>query len=187
MNKIKIKELKEIILKNLENKSIEIKRIFHGRGNFYDNFNYLTVDSLNEILLATFFEEIDNEVEKEIIKILEEIILEKEFKTKTHLGEKSETTQDVAFLQKYLTKHLRITIDGKEKEILFLSKEEDTNVMIIYLKIVDVKKLNSIKIHNSALLDLYADQQNIMQTNFYSNKKNYIFTREYFVEKIKIK
>ena len=86
-----------------------------------------------------------------------------------------------------MTKHLRITIDGKEKEILFLSKEEDTNVMIIYLKIVDVKKLNSIKIHNSALLDLYADQQNIMQTNFYSNKKNYIFTREYFVEKIKIK
>lgn len=115
------------------------------------------------------------------------LALEKEFKTKTHLGEKSETTQDVAFLQKFLTKHLRITIDGKEKEILFLSKEEDTNVMIIYLKIVDVKKLNSIKIHNSALLDLYADQQNIMQTNFYSNKKNYIFTREYFVEKIKIK
>ena len=95
MNRIKIKELKEIILKNLENKSIEIKRIFHGRGNFYDNFNYLTVDSLNEILLATFFEEIDNKVEKEIIKILEEITLEKEFKTfiiqrrykKEHLNE----------------------------------------------------------------------------------------------------
>ena len=33
------------------------------------------------------------------------LALEKEFKIKTHLGEKSETTQDVAFSQKYLTKH----------------------------------------------------------------------------------
>ena len=79
MNSINLEKLKEIILKNLENKTIEIKRVFHGRGNFYDDFEYLTVDSLGDILFATFFEESENE--KKIIDILDEIALLKGFET----------------------------------------------------------------------------------------------------------
>jgi hypothetical protein len=112
------------------------------------------------------------------------LALEQEFKTKINLGEISETSQDVLFLEKYLTKHLRISIDGKEKSVLFLSKEIENNVVIVYLKISDVKKINAIKIHNNALLELYEDQQNIIQTNFLKKKKNYIFTGDYFVESI---
>jgi hypothetical protein len=112
------------------------------------------------------------------------LALEREFKTKINLGEISETSRDVLFLEKYLTKHLRISIDGKEKSVLFLSKEIENNVVIVYLKISDVKKINAIKIHNNALLELYEDQQNIIQTNFLKKKKNYIFTGDYFVEAI---
>ncbi|WP_151949055.1 class I SAM-dependent methyltransferase [Aliarcobacter butzleri] len=68
---MKIENLKKLIQNNLENKTFEIKRVFHGRGNFYEDFNYLTVDSLNEILFATFFEESSDE--NEIIKALKEI------------------------------------------------------------------------------------------------------------------
>ena len=73
--------LKEIILDNLKDKSVEFKRVFHGRGNFYSDFNYLLVDSINEILLVSFFEEIDNKIELELIKIFEEIYSLKEYKT----------------------------------------------------------------------------------------------------------
>lgn len=114
------------------------------------------------------------------------LALEKEFKIKTTLGEKSETTQDVELLKKYLAKHLRVFIDGKEKQVTFLSKEMENNVVIVYMKITDIKKFNSFKIHNNALLDLYPDQQNIIQTNFYKNKKNYIFAGDYFVENITV-
>ncbi len=79
MNSINLEKLKEIILKNLENKTIEIKRVFHGRGNFYDDFDYLTVDSLGDILFATFFEE--SKDEEKIIDILDEIALLKGFET----------------------------------------------------------------------------------------------------------
>ena len=79
MNSINLEKLKEIILKNLENKTIEIKRVFHGRGNFYDDFEYLTVDSLGDILFATFFEE--SKDEEKIINILDEIALLKGFET----------------------------------------------------------------------------------------------------------
>ena len=54
------------------------------------------------------------------------------------------------------------------------------------MKITDIKKFNSFKIKNNALLDVYSDQQNIIQTNFYNNKKNYIFTGDYFVENITV-
>lgn len=114
------------------------------------------------------------------------LALEKEFKIKTTLGEKLETTQDFTLLKQYLSKHLRVFIDGKEKQVVFLSKEIDNNVVIVYMKITDIKKFNSFKIHNNALLDLYPDQQNIIQTNFYNNKKNYIFTGDYFVENIRV-
>ena len=81
MNSINIEKLKEIILENLENKSVDFKRVFHGRGNFYDGFHYLIVDSINDILMATLFEEVDVDTQKEITKILDEVYATKGFKT----------------------------------------------------------------------------------------------------------
>ena len=79
LNNINLEKIKEIVLENLENKTLEIKRVFHGRGNFYSDFEYLTVDSLGDILFATFFEERSDE--KDIIDILDEIASIKDFKT----------------------------------------------------------------------------------------------------------
>ncbi|AXK48786.1 SAM-dependent methyltransferase [Aliarcobacter trophiarum LMG 25534] len=66
-----IEDLKKIVVENLKNKSNEIKRVFHGRGNYYSNFSYLTVDSLNNILFATFFEK--SLEEDEILESLKSI------------------------------------------------------------------------------------------------------------------
>jgi len=115
------------------------------------------------------------------------LALENEFKTKTHVGEKSESAQDAVLLEKYMTKHFRVAIDESDKKIIFHNKEIDNNVVIIYMKINDVKKFQTLQIFNNALLELYSDQQNIMQTNLYKTKRNYIFTDDYFVEKIRIK
>ncbi|MDD3004859.1 DUF6702 family protein [Flavobacterium sp.] len=114
------------------------------------------------------------------------LALEKEYKTKIHLGEKTETPQDVTLLQKYMNKRLRVFMDNAEKPVLFLSKEIEDNVVIMYFKVNDIAKIKNITIHNNALLELYPDQQNIMQTNFYNKKKNYIFTDDYFQESILI-
>ncbi|MFW3440658.1 class I SAM-dependent methyltransferase [Aliarcobacter butzleri] len=76
---MKIENLKKLIQNNLKNKTFEIKRVFHGRGNFYEDFNYLTVDSLNEILFATFFEESSDG--NEIIKALKDIANAYNYKT----------------------------------------------------------------------------------------------------------
>lgn len=115
------------------------------------------------------------------------LALEKEFNSKNHIGEKTETSQDLTFLKRYLKKHIRVFIEGKEKEVVYISKEMENNVLIIYLKVNEVKKLSALKIQNNALLELFPDQQNIMQTNFYNQKRNYIFTGDYFFETLSFK
>lgn len=72
-------DLKNIIKKNLEDKTEEFLRVFHGRGNFYDEFNYLTVDSVDDIIFASFFEEVL--IEEEIVNCLEEIAKNHKFRT----------------------------------------------------------------------------------------------------------
>ncbi|HJE03477.1 MAG TPA: class I SAM-dependent methyltransferase [Aliarcobacter thereius] len=66
-----LENLKDIIKNNLENKTAEAKRVFHGRGKFYENFSYLTVDSFNNVFFATFYEE--NIAEEKILELLKNI------------------------------------------------------------------------------------------------------------------
>ena len=77
--KMKIEDLKFLISENLKEKSEEFKRVFHGRGNFYEAYSFLTVDSIDKILFATFFEE--NIEEVNIINILKKIAYERDFET----------------------------------------------------------------------------------------------------------
>lgn len=76
---MKIDELKDLLFKNSEKKSSEFKRIFHGRGNFYGDFSYLSVDLIDKVLFAVLFEKVDENIEKSIIKILKELFSKKEY------------------------------------------------------------------------------------------------------------
>lgn len=76
-----ISDIKQIILNNLIDKNSEFKRIFHGRGNFYEAFNYLTVDSIDDIFYVCFFEEVSKDLESDLLKMLFEIYELNSFKT----------------------------------------------------------------------------------------------------------
>lgn len=76
-----INELKELILLNLKDKNKEFTRVFHGRGNYYKDFHYLCVDSLDKILFVTLFEAIDEDLQKNLKTIFYEICEEKNFET----------------------------------------------------------------------------------------------------------
>ena len=63
-----IDDLEKIVLKNLENTTEEFKRVFLGRGNYYEDFNYLTIDSIDRILFIVFFEKLEEEKENELLE-----------------------------------------------------------------------------------------------------------------------
>lgn len=74
-----IDELKDLILLNLNDNSKEFKRVFHGRGNYYQDFHYLCVDSFDKILFITLFEAIDEDLERDLKNMFKQIFEEKAF------------------------------------------------------------------------------------------------------------
>lgn len=74
-----MEKLELLICENLKDKTEEFKRVFHGRGNFYEAYTFLTVDSIDKILFACFFQE--NEEEQKIINLLKNIAKNDNFET----------------------------------------------------------------------------------------------------------
>jgi len=62
--------LKEVLEKNSLNLTNEFKRIFHGRGEVYENWKFLTIDSIDDILSVAFYSEISLELETELLNML---------------------------------------------------------------------------------------------------------------------
>ena len=74
---MKIEELKDIIFKNAQNTKEEFTRLFHGRGAYYDAYEYLLLDSMNKILFLSLYKE--EKEEKQIIALVEELYHSKKY------------------------------------------------------------------------------------------------------------
>ena len=96
----------------------------------------------------------------------------------THIGETTETSDDVALMNQYLAAHFTIKINGIKKPFVFVSKELENNVVIGYYKINDVAKVTSLDIKNTSLMDVFSDQQNVIQTNCNGKKQSLLLTNE---------
>jgi len=69
-----VEELKIILEHNSQNLSEEFKRVFHGRGGLYKNFEFLTIDSIDTILNIAFYSQIEQNIEDEIISMIKKFI-----------------------------------------------------------------------------------------------------------------
>ncbi|WP_309641899.1 DUF6702 family protein [Flavobacterium sp.] len=96
----------------------------------------------------------------------------------THIGEPTETPEDVAFMNQYLAEHFTIKINGTKKPFVFVSKELENNVVIGYYKINDIAKVTSLDIKNTSLMDMFSDQQNVIQTTCNGKKQSLLLTNE---------
>ena len=55
---------------NSKNLGEEFKRLFHGRGGLWEEWRFLTIDSIDAILLVQFFFDIGETIEKKVIDLL---------------------------------------------------------------------------------------------------------------------
>ncbi len=80
-NQMIIDELKQLLSQNIQSKSIEFKRLFHGRGKLYKELDFLTVDSIDDILSIAFYKSIENDFEIKLLSMIEKFALDNEYKT----------------------------------------------------------------------------------------------------------
>lgn len=105
-------------------------------------------------------------------------VLKNKYNKKTHVGEPTETQEDLVFMKKYIADNFSIKINGQTKNINYLSKELEGNVVICYFNIKDIPKIKTFEIQNTCLFDLNSDQQNIIQTTIYGKKESLLLTSD---------
>jgi hypothetical protein len=104
--------------------------------------------------------------------------LKKKYNRPFHLGEKEETPEEEALMQKYFSEKFSVKINGKPKALAFLSKEMESTVLICYFRATDVPKITALTINNKLLFDFVTEQQNIIQTNVNGKKESLLLTPE---------
>ncbi len=77
MKKFTIDDLEKRLFTQLEHHFKEYKRIFHGRGECYEGFEFLTIDVIDKVLYIAFYSPIDMALEEKLLKIFE-ILYKKE-------------------------------------------------------------------------------------------------------------
>ena len=101
--------------------------------------------------------------------------LEKKYRKKFFLGTNKETVESIDLLKKYLAENFTIKVNGQSKNMNFLSKEMDGDVLVCYLNAKDISKIKSLEIYNSVLIDCFAEQQNIVHVTALGTKKSFLF------------
>lgn len=66
-----LSQLKQLLITNAQNKTQEYCRLFHGRGNAYAGYNFLIVDSVDNVLFAVLFEAVNEE--EAIVSMLRDV------------------------------------------------------------------------------------------------------------------
>jgi hypothetical protein len=128
---------------------------------------------------------IEHSVKKQRIEITTRIFiddlnaaLKKNYSAVTHLGEPTESIQDVQLVNRYLNEHFWVFVNGKKMPYQYVSHEYEDNVLIGYYKINGVTKVSSIKVQNTSLLEISDQQQNVVQSQFNGKKQSLLLTSE---------
>jgi hypothetical protein len=62
----------------------------------------------------------------------------------------------------YLKNHFKISLDGKLQKINYLGHEQEDPALIFYIEVPNVKKWKTIQVQNDIIMDVHADQSNLV-------------------------
>ena len=79
---------------------------------------------------------------------------------------------------------IKIKINNKNQSLILLTKEQEDNIIICYLKIPFSEKIKTLELTNTILTDIFSEQQNLVHLNNNGNKKTLLFTNTNNYQKI---
>lgn len=82
------------------------------------------------------------------------------------------------YIEKYLNTKLKITINGKPASYTFIGKDYETDILLCYLEIMDVTNITSIEVSNTALQDVFSDQQNIIKLKVNNKSNSFLLNKD---------
>lgn len=92
-----------------------------------------------------------------------EKLLKERYSDELFLLKSGEHPKADAFIQKYLNDKLKISVEGKQRQINYLGKEYDNDQLVMYLEVENVEPFSDISVENMVLADIFPQQKNVVK------------------------
>jgi hypothetical protein len=94
---------------------------------------------------------------------------------KLFIGTEKESDQADEYLLQYLNDHFILNVNDQNVEYEFIGKEtsEDLQAIWCYLEITNIETVESLAVENSLLMEVFADQKNIIHIMMPNKKQGY--------------
>jgi hypothetical protein len=155
-------------------------------------FSFLSAFTLHKFYVGVF--QIDYFKEKKAVQITARLFIDdlekalyKKHNKHIYITTKDEIAEANTLIANYLSEKLKIKINNKSQSLQFLTKEQEDNIVICYLKIPFKDNIKYLEITNTVLSDIFKEQQNLVHLNLNSNKKTLLFTNTETNQKLKYK
>lgn len=155
-------------------------------------FSFLSAFTLHKFYVGVF--QIDYFKEKKAVQITARLFIDdlekalyKKHNKHIYITTKDEIAEANTLIANYLSEKLKIKINNKSQSLQFLTKEQEDNIVICYLKIPFKDNIKDLEITNTVLSDIFKEQQNLVHLNLNSNKKTLLFTNTETNQKLKYK
>lgn len=85
------------------------------------------------------------------------------------IGTEKEPPKANEYVESYLRSHFKLTVNGKPADFIYLGKEAELDATWCFVEVKNVRRVRSIEVENSFMLQTFDDQTNMV--NFYINGK----------------
>ncbi len=75
-------------------------------------------------------------------------------------------------MRAYFTEKFSVRLDKKQQTINYLGHEKDGDLFVFYIEVTNVKKWREIEISNTALMETFADQSNMVHVKVREESKS---------------
>jgi len=82
------------------------------------------------------------------------------------------------YIEKYFSKKLFIEVDNELKQFKFIGKEIEDDMVHCYFEIENISSIETIRVTNKLLFDIFDSQQNITHLKINNKKKSFLFIKD---------
>lgn len=90
-----------------------------------------------------------------------EDVLSKRYQKDISLSYKKDLGTNKAIMEKYLDTKLKVTVDGKLRELKLLGSKFDADQIVLFLEATNIDSFKKVEVENLILTDLFDAQKNI--------------------------
>jgi hypothetical protein len=78
----------------------------------------------------------------------------------------------------YLTTRFKVSLNGKTQRIKYLGHEVESEAVLCYIQVLNVRKVENIEVSNTVLTELYEDQSNLVHVTVRETVKSLRLMRD---------